>query len=98
MTEQPLDIDAPELPRTTDVGRGYLARFAAAQDAGKPIHVYRDPAKPGSGVSRPALERLRGNGQPDDALVELGDYVPLRGRPVLLTDLGRAVLAAHAEA
>lgn len=83
------------LPRTTATCRDYLARFAAAQDAGTPVHVYRDPAKPGSGVSRPALDRLRGNGQPENALVELGEYQPLRGRPVLVTDLGRAVLAAH---
>ncbi|MCC9307730.1 PadR family transcriptional regulator [Kitasatospora sp. RB6PN24] len=80
----------PELPRTTATGRDYLQYFAQAQDAGKPVHVYRDPAKPGSGVSRPALYRLR-----RDGLVELGDYRPLQGRPVHVTDLGRAVLAAH---
>ncbi|MDH6141121.1 hypothetical protein P3T35_003134 [Kitasatospora sp. GP30] len=93
-TPLPLDTDAPELPRTTDVGRGYLQRFAEAEQAGAPVHVYRDPAKPGSGVSRPALDRLRGTG-PDDALVQLGDYVPLQGRPVRVTDLGYQVLAAH---
>jgi hypothetical protein len=80
----------PELPRTTATGRHYLARFAAAERNGQPVHVYRDPSKPGSGVSRPHLDRLRGDG-----LVDVGVYRPLHGRPVLLTDLGRQVLAAH---
>lgn len=75
----------PELPRTTAAGRAYLRQFAAAT-----LHVYRDPAKPGSGVSRPALDRLL-----RDGLVVLGEYVPLMGKPIALTDLGRAVLAAH---
>ncbi|WP_034090414.1 hypothetical protein [Streptacidiphilus albus] len=73
-----------DLPRTTAIGRTYLVRFAQAV-----IHVYRDPARPGAGVSRPALDRLL-----TDGLVGLGEYEPTRGRAVLLTDLGRAVLAA----
>lgn len=74
----------PDLPSTTAGGRVYLARFAE-----RTIHVYRDPAKPGNGVSRPHLDRLV-----RDGLVVLGEPVPDTGRPVTLTDLGRAVLAA----
>ncbi|GAA1977191.1 hypothetical protein [Kitasatospora viridis] len=81
-----------QLPRTTAAGRTYLARFAEHQDKGQPVHVYRDPGhpnRPGNGVSRPALDRLR-----LDRLVQLGGYQAQHGRPVLVTDLGRAVLAA----
>jgi hypothetical protein len=74
----------PDLPRTTATGRTYLVRFSKAT-----VHVFRDPAKPGSGVSRPALDRLL-----KDRLVSLGDYVPTVGRPIHVTDLGRAVVAA----
>ncbi|WP_037576705.1 recombinase family protein [Phaeacidiphilus oryzae] len=73
--------------RLTKTGRDYLQRFAEAT-----VHVYRDPAKPGSGVSRPALDRLL-----RDGLVRLGDHAPLKGRPIELTDLGRAVLAGGKE-
>lgn len=84
-------LTMPELPRTTAAGRNYLQYFAQAQDIGKPMHVYREPGgRPGNGVSRPALDRLR-----KDGLVQLGDYRPLHGKPVLVTDLGRAVLNAH---
>jgi hypothetical protein len=79
------------LPRTTAAGRTYLQRFADAQDKGQPIHIYRDPSKPGSGVSRSALDRLR-----LDRLVEIGRYQPLHGRPIHVTDLGRQVLATLA--
>lgn len=78
------EVKTPELPRTTAVGRSHLVRFAEVT-----IHVYRDPAKPGSGVSKPALDRLR-----RDGLVHLGEYVPTVGRPIVVTDLGHAVLAA----
>jgi len=76
-----------DLPRTTATGRDYLAWFAASTR-----HVYRDPAKPGNSVSRPALDRLL-----RDGLVQLGDYQPTLGKPVTVTDLGHQVLAAHAE-
>lgn len=72
----------PDLPRTTAGGRTYLARFAT-----ETVHVYRDPAKPGNGVSRPALDRLL-----HDGLVRLCEYEPGAGRVVQVTDLGRAVL------
>ncbi len=78
----------PNLPRTTAAGRNYLALFAAHT-----IHVYLDPGqprRPGNGVSRPALDRLV-----RDGLVQIGDYRPTYGRPVHVTDLGRAVLGAH---
>ncbi|MER5350628.1 hypothetical protein ABT093_09880 [Kitasatospora sp. NPDC002551] len=71
-------------PRVTATGRRYLDRFANTT-----VHVYRDPGRPGSGVSRPALDRLLADG-----LVSLGDYVPLKGRPVTVTDIGRTVLDA----
>ncbi|MFI1522864.1 hypothetical protein [Kitasatospora cineracea] len=74
------------LPSTTATGRDYLHRFAAATPV---VHVYRDPAKPGSGVSRPALDRLL-----RDGLVVLGPATD-QGRPVQVTDLGHQVLAAH---
>jgi hypothetical protein len=77
----------PDLPTTTKVGRALLQRIAEAT-----THVYRDPAKPGNGVSRPALDRLL-----DDRLVTFGGYIPLQGRPLRPTDLGRAVLAALEE-
>jgi DNA-binding PadR family transcriptional regulator len=73
--------------QVTKAGRGYLERFAEAT-----VHVYRDPAKPGSGVSRPALDRLL-----RDGLVRLGDHAPLKGRPIELTDLGRSALAGSEE-
>lgn len=74
-----------ELPAVTKAGLGYLRRFAAGT-----VHVYREFTKPGSGVSRPALDRLLA-----DRLVELGEHDPKQGRPVTVTDLGRAVLAQH---
>ncbi|RPE28000.1 hypothetical protein [Kitasatospora cineracea] len=73
------------LPATTKTGRHYLAKFAAAAPA---VHVYRDPAKPGQGVSRPALDRLL-----TDGLVVLGPATD-QGCPVQVTDLGHQVLAA----
>lgn len=84
---------SPETPMTSlpvlrnATHRGYLEQFAAST-----IHVYRDPAKPGAGVSRPALDRLL-----RDGLVQLGEYQPLKGRPVVVTDLGHQVLAAAAD-
>lgn len=80
-----------DLPRVTQVGRSYLQRFADHE-----IYVYsdrepgRDRSKPGAGVSEPALERLI-----RDGLVYLGKPEMRRGRPVIVTDLGRAVLAAE---
>jgi DNA-binding PadR family transcriptional regulator len=73
-----------DLPPTTATGRRYLARFAA-----ETVHVWLGATKPGSGVSAPALERLL-----HDGLVVVGDPEPGKGRPISLTDLGRAVLAA----
>ncbi|MEU6582776.1 hypothetical protein [Nocardia sp. NPDC046763] len=75
----------PELPKTTKVGVDYLRRFAKSEH-----YVYRDPAKPGSGISKPALERLM-----RDRLVYLGKPVPGRGRPVVVTITGRSVLDAE---
>jgi hypothetical protein len=72
-------------PRVTKTGLGYLRRFAEGT-----VHVYRDPAKPGAGVSRPALDRLL-----RDRLVGLGAYEPTKGKPVTVTDLGRQVLDAQ---
>lgn len=80
--EQPPE---PELPRTTIPGRHYLSRFAK-----ETTYVFREPGRPGNGVGRPALERLQ-----RDGLVEVGEYEPLKGKPLQVTDLGRAVLAAH---
>lgn len=77
-----------ELPRTTAVGRHMLRRFAA-----EAVRIYRDPAKPGNGVSRPALDRLI-----RDGLINVGEHEPLKGRLLELTDLGRAVLEAAAPA
>lgn len=79
----------PDLPRTTATIRGYLRRL---DQATPPIHVYRDPARPGAGVSRTALDRMV-----RDGLVVLGGHTAPTGRPVTVTDLGRAVLAAHPE-
>lgn len=84
------ELSPVEVPSVTKAGLTYLVRFAAAQAAGEPVHVYREFTKPGSGVSRPALDRLL-----TDELVELGDHDPQQGRPVTVTDLGRAVLAAQ---
>jgi hypothetical protein len=74
-----------ELPSVTKTSLGYLERFAADT-----VYVYREFAKPGSGVSRPALDRLI-----RDGLVELGDHDPKQGRLVQVTTLGHAVLAAQ---
>lgn len=69
----------------TVAGRRLLVRLAAATH-----YVYRQPGRFGSGsVSRPAFDRLR-----DAGLVECGEYEALLGKPILVTDLGRQVLAA----
>ena len=74
------------LPTTNATGRNYLQHFIE-----KTVRVYKTPDKPGSGVSRPALERLL-----KDELVVLGEPgADEPGRPVVVTDLGRAVLGAH---
>lgn len=73
--------------RVTTTGRTYLERFSQLQHVGDPVHVFRDPAKPGAGVSRPALDRLLADG-----LVKLGEHVPGKGRPVVVTALGRTCL------
>ncbi|MEV8324584.1 hypothetical protein [Kitasatospora sp. NPDC056731] len=81
-----------DLPHTTAAGHRQLKRLADAEDADQHVYVYRDPgypSRPGAGISRPTLDRLLA-----DKLVRLDDYQPLRGRPVLVTDLGRSVLAA----
>jgi hypothetical protein len=75
------------LPATTGVGRGYLRRFATVT-----VYVYLSTSRPGTGVSSPALNRLL-----RDGLVELGTYEPGNGRPVKVTDLGRAVITAYPE-
>jgi hypothetical protein len=96
MTDTRAALTAPaELPRTTATGRHMLARFAAAQDAGEPVHVYRadNTDRPGNGVSRPALDRLR-----RDGLVLLGERIPYVGQPVLVTDLGWQLLGTTTEA
>lgn len=83
---EPVEAEVPaELPPVTKAGLGYLERFAA-----ETVHVYRDFTKPGAGVSRPALDRLV-----RDGLVELGDHDPKQGRPVIVTWLGRDILAQH---
>ncbi|MFJ3221326.1 NUDIX domain-containing protein [Kitasatospora sp. NPDC086801] len=74
------------LPATNSTGRNYLQQFTE-----RTVRVYKTPDKPGSGVSRPALERLL-----KDDLVVLGEPDATEpGHPVLITDLGRAVLGAH---
>lgn len=84
--EQPAE-PTPELPKTTAAGRAYLCRFA--KDT---VYVYLGSSRPRNGVSAPALDRLV-----NDGLVTVGDHEPLQGRPIALTDLGRAVLAAYPE-
>ena len=76
--------DTPALPRLTTTGRNLLTRAAT-----ETIRIYRDPARPGSGVSRPALDRLM-----RDGLLTMGAYEPMAGRPLQVTDLGRAALTA----
>lgn len=74
--------------RLTGPGRLILEHIAAATEC--PVFVFRDPAGPiGNGVDRRAYERLR-----RDGLVELGTYVAGEGRPLLLTQAGRAALDA----
>lgn len=73
-----------DLPRVTATGRTYLERWAATT-----TYVWLGATKPGNGVSAVALERLL-----HDGLVVVGDPEPGKGRPIALTDLGRAVLAA----
>ncbi|WP_157597126.1 hypothetical protein [Streptacidiphilus rugosus] len=55
------------LPRTTATGRTYLSRLLSAA-LQQPIHVFREPGKPGSDVIEPALDRLLADG-----LVQLGE-------------------------
>lgn len=74
--------------RLTGPGRALLERIAAATEC--PVFVMRDPAGPlGNGVVKSCYDRLRADG-----LVELGSYVATRGRPLLLTQAGRAALNA----
>jgi hypothetical protein len=73
------------LPRVTAAGVNLLALFADHT-----LHVFRDAGRTGHGISRASFERLR-----RDGLISLGDYRPLYGRPVALTELGREVLAAR---
>jgi hypothetical protein len=78
----------PPLPRITAAGLALLARAATST-----VHAYRDPgypSRPGAGISQATLDRLR-----RDGLISPGDYVPLHGRPLVVTDLGHAVLAAR---
>ncbi|WP_449062239.1 hypothetical protein [Planomonospora algeriensis] len=51
------------------------------------VYVYRDPARPGSGITQATLTAVSSAGW-----VVLGDYQPLKGRPLALTDAGRALL------
>ncbi|MEV6774336.1 hypothetical protein AB0N05_37445 [Nocardia sp. NPDC051030] len=74
-----------ELPRPTKGCRIYLRRFASEN-----VYIYRDPTKPGNGVSRPHLDRLL-----DDELVTLDDRQPPHGRLIRVTELGEQVIRAH---
>ncbi|MFI7113989.1 hypothetical protein ACIBK9_47265 [Nonomuraea sp. NPDC050227] len=53
------------------------------------VYVDRDPgsSRPGSGIHRRTLDALRNAG-----LLRKGDYVPLKGRPLVVTTKGVALL------
>ena len=53
------------------------------------VYVGRDPGspRPGGGIHRRTLDALR-----DAGLVQTGGYVPLKGRPLVVTPKGVAVL------
>lgn len=59
-------------------------------------HVFRDPGypnRPGGGITRQTLDRLSKDGH-----ITLGDYEPLHGRLLTLTEAGRQALADYDEA
>ena len=51
------------------------------------LHVYQDPARVGGGIMAATLAKLL-----QDGLLALGDYVPSKGRPLLVTTKGLALL------
>lgn len=79
-----LPVSAPR--RLTGPGRMLLERVAAS-DGPVLVDALAD-GHMGNDVSRRAYDRLE-----RDGLVELGPRVPDRGRPILLTQDGRAALA-----
>jgi hypothetical protein len=67
-----------------------LALLARAHHA--TVYVYANTTRPGARVSEATLNALIAAG-----LIVLGEYQPMKGKPLLLTDAGRALLPTTEE-
>lgn len=67
------------------ISAAQLALLKRAYEA--TLYVYQDPARVGGNIMAATLARLR-----QDGLLALGDYAPLKGRPLVVTTKGVALL------
>ncbi|MFD9685192.1 hypothetical protein ACFWXO_05450 [Kitasatospora sp. NPDC059088] len=78
----PFELQLPDLPRLKASQLAVLRRIDQED-----LYILRDPARVGAGLTWATVNRLHAL-----RLITIGDYEPLRGKRLHLTDLGRTAL------